>query len=293
MLLSEINLRDPYVLPFEGRYYLYGTRGATCWGPADGFDVYTSADLRHWSAPQACFHNDGSFWADRDYWAPEVHVYDGAFYMFASFKSNERRRGTAILRAESPLGPFVPWSDGPVTPPEWACLDGTFYVDENGAPWMVFCHEWVQAGDGTVCAIPLTADLRGAAGSPTVLFHASEADWCSLKHHSSGIDGYVTDGPFLRRLADGSLVCLWSSFSEHGYTEAQARSESGTLQGPWRQVPPLFWADGGHGMVFQSFEGELLLALHSPNIHLEERPCFYPVREADGRLVACESRGDA
>ena len=45
MLLSEINLRDPYVLVHEGRYYLYGTRGATCWGPATGFDVYTGTDL--------------------------------------------------------------------------------------------------------------------------------------------------------------------------------------------------------------------------------------------------------
>ena len=45
MRLSDINLRDPFVLVHEGRYYLYGTRGATCWGPATGFDVYVSADL--------------------------------------------------------------------------------------------------------------------------------------------------------------------------------------------------------------------------------------------------------
>ena len=63
--LSQINIRDPFVLFTQGRYYLYGTRGETCWGPASGFDVYVSQDLENWSEPQACFENDGTFWADR------------------------------------------------------------------------------------------------------------------------------------------------------------------------------------------------------------------------------------
>ena len=285
MRLSDINIRDPFVLVHGGKYYLYGTRGPTCWGAADGFDVYVSGDLREWDGPRACFHNDGSFWADRNYWAPEVHEYRGAFYMFASFKSPERQRGTAILRSDTPEGPFAPWSDGPVTPPDWGCLDGTLFVDENDRPWMVFCHEWVQVGDGTVCAMPLTDDLRAAAGAPTVLFRASDAAWRKRLHHSSGMEGYVTDGPFLRRLGDGSLICLWASFSEQGYAQAQARSDSGAIRGPWRQVEPLFMADGGHGMVFETLDHRLLLALHSPNEHLLERPHFYPVAERDGVLV--------
>ena len=154
--LSEIHLRDPFVLLVQDTYYLYGTRGATCWGPATGFDVYESRDLISWSDPQPCFENDGTFWADRNYWAPEVHVRDGKYYLFASFKSESRRRGTAILKADSPLGPFRPWSDGPVTPAEWECLDGTYFADEEGRPYMVLSHEWVQAGDGEIWALPLT-----------------------------------------------------------------------------------------------------------------------------------------
>ena len=283
MRLDQINIRDPFVLPCEGRYYLYGTRGPTCWGPADGFDVYSSEDLVEWTEPHVCFHNDGSFWADRNYWAPEVHRWEGAFYMFASFKSPERRRGTAILRADTPMGPFVPWSDGPVTPEDWECLDGTFWA-EDGQPFMVFCHEWVQAGDGEVCAIPLSSDLRAPAGSPRVLFRASEAQWSRRIKHSSGIEGYVTDGPFLWRLSDGGLLCLWSTFSERGYAQAQARSEDGTLKGFWRQQPPLFLEDGGHGMVFRDLNGLLRLALHRPNIHLQEHPCFLALEEREGRL---------
>ena len=285
MHLTDINIRDPFVLVHEGKYYLYGTRGETCWGPANGFDVYVSEDMAEWSGPHEVFHNDGTFWADRNYWAPEVYLYKGAFYMLASFKREGVRRGTAILRAESPLGPFVPHSEGCVTPAEWECLDGTLYISREGVPYMVFCHEWVQAGDGEICAMELTADLRAPAGAPWLLFRASEAPWCRVMRHSSGVEGCVTDGPFLWRTADGTLLCLWASFSQDGYTEAVAVSDNGEITGRFTQAEPLFMDDGGHGMVFRALDGQLYLTLHSPNEHLLERPCFHPIEEQGGKLV--------
>ncbi len=274
---EEINIRDPFVLLHEGKYYLYGTRGATCWGPADGFDVYTGTDLVSWDGPFVCFQKDESFWADRNFWAPEVHLWNGFFYMFASFKSESRRHGTAILRSASPLGPFLPWSAGPVTPDSWECLDGTFYASPEGTPYMVFCHEWVQAGDGEILAMPLTGDLKASAGEPFLLFRASEAPWSREVRHSSGITGYVTDGPFLWRRDDGALLLLWSGFSEKGYAQGLAVSDNGDITGRFSQLDPLFLEDGGHGMLFRSPDNRVLLALHSPNIHLQERPRFLPV----------------
>ncbi len=274
---DQINIRDPFVLVHQGMYYLYGTRGETCWGPADGFDVYTGRDLRSWEGPAVCFQNDGSFWADRNYWAPEVYPWQGMFYMFASFKSADRCRGTAVLRSSSPLGPFEPWSDGPVTPAEWECLDGTFYVSPDGTPYMVFCHEWVQTGDGEIHAMPLTRDLKAPAGKPFLLFRASEAPWSLKVNHSSGISGYVTDGPFLWRRKDGTLLCLWSGLSETGYTQGVAVSDNGDIDGRFIQAEPLFRENGGHGMLFRTTDGRTLLTLHSPNTHLLERPCFLEV----------------
>ena len=275
---DEINIRDPFVLTDNGTYYLYGTRGPSCWGPADGFDVYTGKDLASWEGPFPCFVNDGTFWADRNYWAPEVHAWQGAYYMFASFKSETRRRGTAILRADCPAGPFRPWSEGPVTPAEWECLDGTFHVSSDGIPYMVFCHEWVQAGDGEIHAMRLTQDLKAPAGKPFLLFRASEAPWSREVRHSSGISGHVTDGPFLWRRDDGALLCLWSGFSGKGYAQGLAVSDNGEIDGHFTQLDPLFLEDGGHGMLFRTLEGETCLALHSPNTHLLERPRFIPVR---------------
>lgn len=285
MKRTNINIRDPFVLVYNGKYYLYGTRDSTCWGEATGFDVYVGTDLENWSAPIPCFENDGTFWADRNYWAPEVHEYKGKFYMFASFKRDGVCRGTAILRADTPLGPFVPHSQGCITPSDWECLDGTFYVSRDGTPYMIFCHEWVQVGDGEICAIPLTDDLSAPAGEPRLLFHASDAPWCNAVHHSSGIDGYVTDGPFFWRTSGGELLCLWASFSQGGYTEGVAKSTTGDIDGAFIQMDPLFMNDGGHGMVFRDLEGQLYLTLHSPNKHQLERPHFYPICDLGDRLT--------
>ena len=280
MKTNEIHVRDPFVLPWEGSYYLYGTRGPTCWGLADGFDVYVGKDLENWEGPIEIFHNDGSFWADRESWAPEVHVIDGAFYMFASFHSPNRRRGTQILRAEKPTGPFVPISDGPVTPADWECLDGTFFRSKDGDPYLVFCHEWLQVHDGEVCAMKLTPDLKAAAGEPRVLFRASQAPWVVPSVDKDGNKNCVTDGPWLHRCPDGRLMMLWSSHGKDGYAQAASYSDNGDITGNWTPAAePIFGRDGGHGMIFRDFEGVQHLVLHAPNENPYERPVFLPFEE--------------
>ena len=285
---TDIHIRDPFVLPLlaEQQYYLYGTTGPECWtDSASGIDYYTSPDLEYWEGPFPAFRPPVGFWADRNFWAPEVHVYRGRYFLFASFKADGVCRGTQILAADSPRGPFLPISEGPVTPRQWECLDGTLFVDAKDQPWMVFCHEWVQAGDGEICALRLSDDLGAALGEPRLLFRASEAPW-ALEIDSKGRKGYVTDGPWLQRLASGALIMLWSSFGVGGYTVGMARSESGDILGPWQQVPePLYAGDGGHCMVFRSFTGQLLLAYHRPNASPDERPHFAPLRET-GASVA-------
>jgi beta-xylosidase len=292
MKLEQINIRDPFILPYDNKYYMYGTRGANCWGKDEGLDAYVSDDLIDWSEAIEVFHKPEGFWADRNYWAPEVHIYQDKFYAFVSFKSATHRRGTQILKADSPLGPFYPHSDGPVTPHDWECLDGTFYVNEAGTPYMVFCHEWVQIGDGEMCLIELTPDLKSAASDPVLLFHASEPSWAS--YAKENIVSYVTDGPYIYKPSDFSsdqtpLLLLWASFSKDGYAEAIAISDSGNIAGPWRHAKNLLYTkDGGHGMIFQSFDGKLYLTLHTPNQSPMERPVFISLYEKDHMIYVAE-----
>lgn len=282
---KDIHIRDPFVLPMpsEGKYYMFGTTGKTCWGGATStFLVHVGSDLKKWEGPLVAFDAPPGFWADQNFWAPEVHEYRGRYYMFASFKADGLCRATQILVADHPLGPFVPNSDGPVTPAEWECLDGTLFVDEKGKPWMVFCHEWVQVHDGQMCAMPLTDDLRAPAGPPVLLFTASQLP----VRFAPGQADFVTDGPFLYRTANGTLLMLWSSGGPEGYCIAIARSTTGTITGPWRQQPELLYSrDGGHAMIFRTLEGRLMLSFHGPNNTPHERPLFVPIREDGSTLV--------
>ncbi len=271
MKLNEINIRDPFVLPFDGKYYMYGSRGFE----ATGFDVYVSSDLENWSEPKSVFEYFDGFWATKEFWAPEVHIYDGKFFMFASFKSETKHRGTQILVADSPLGPFSEHSVGAVTPSEWECLDGTLYLDEDNKPYMVFCHEWTQIKNGTVCAVELSYDLKEAVSEPKVLWHGNDA-FCFKNFSETEI--YITDGPFLLK-ADGELVCLWSSISNGAYMELIARSDNGKMDGNWSvDKKALFEKDGGHGMIFKTFDDAYKFTYHCPNTIGKEHPCIIDIK---------------
>lgn len=278
MKLQEINIRDPFILLSGDMYYMYGTRSKTAWGPADGFDAYTSTDLQQWEGPFEIFHNDGSFWATECYWAPECIFYRDRFYLITTFAGPGHRKGIQILQSVSPLGPFVPVTAEPVTPAGWNCIDGSVFIDDSGTPWLLFSHSFPDEPRGAVCAMPLSDDLIRSAGSPVTLFYADEAPWAKpipFAKEEFNMDGdvFFSDGPYVYRKKNGSLHMIWSSWSRNGYAVGLAAAENGRVTGPWRQrKEPVYGENGGHGMVLQTKEGTRKLVLHYPNDKLKERP---------------------
>ena len=279
--LKDIFIRDPYILPVEkdNIYYMYAT--STTIG-ADGekiggVKVYKSKDLQHWSDPvQVCVIPESN-WSRGVVWAPEVHLFQGKYYLFATINSGvewkaEKKdwpkytwRATQIFRADSPEGPFVPLSTESSTPSDQMALDGTLWV-EDGRPYMIYCHEWVELGDGAMNLVELTPDLSARATQPQKLFCASAAPWSTGMETKSGDRHYVTDGCFLYRSKTGKLLMIWSSFCNGQYAVGVAESTTGRVKGPWRQQPePIFNRHGGHAMIFKTFDGKLCLTLHQPN----------------------------
>ena len=285
MKLDEIQIRDPFVFVEDGKYYLYGSTDTDIWrSKGVGFTCYVSRDLREFECLGNVFDRPQGYWGKINFWAPEMQKYKGKYYLFASFKAEGVCRGTAVLKADRPEGPFRPWSERALTPPDWECLDGTLYT-ENGLPYLVFCHEWVQVGDGEILAVRLSDDLSYAIDEPRLLFTASQAKWVREVKHSSGVIGFVTDGPNMFRASDGKLFMLWSSLSPSGYAIGAAVSSDGTLFGKWTQLPePLFDKDGGHGMIFRGLNGKLLLTIHQPNHTPDERAKFFEVEYKNGVL---------
>ena len=283
MKKEDIHIRDPFILAENGTYYMFGTTGPMWNGKCTRLDAYTSTDLENFEGPFKVFEAPEGFWADQNFWAPEVHNYKGKYYMFASFYADGYHRASQILVSEKPLGPYLPLSDGPITPSDWECLDATLYVDKEDKPWVIYSHEWTQIDDGEFCAQMLSDDLKTTVSGPLTLFAASEAKWVAAHEERDGVKQYVTDGPFIYEAADGALIMTWSSMSAGGYAAGQARSENG-ITGPWKQIDQaVFDKDGGHGMLFRDFNGNLFFSIHRPNAG-PERPVFLPMKEENGLL---------
>lgn len=272
-------LRDPFVLAENNTYYMYGS----------GWVVYKSnGDLTKWEklekelvvTPPTCV---------ADKWAPEVHKYNGAYYMFTTYYSSEtNRRGCTILKSASPEGPFEEITNGHITPSEWDCIDGTLYIDEENQPWMIFVHEWVSTDDnvGRMAVAKLSEDFTHFISEPIEMFRADEPEWA--------VNG-VTDGPFMYTTKEKNLLMIWSNFDKYGYCTAIVRSDNGKVDGNWIHDEKLLFSknisqtyDGGHAMIFTAFDGVKYLSLHSPNQEVDgrkEQPIFVPICEQDGNLI--------
>ena len=295
--ITSIRCSDPFILPdaSDHTYYMYSTGGG---GRVMG---RASKDLLNWTEPFVVMEFPESHWAGNRAasWAAEVHKYRGKYYLFTTSHTRETmvslpgrgdipHRATQIYVADSPRGPFRDFTGNkPHTPWDWAALDGTLWI-EDGVPYMVFCHEWLQTVDGTMELVRLSDDLGVPTEAPVTLFKASDAPWSGemleLGEKTNGMDigGQVTDGPWVFRTQTGRLGMLWSSWGKERYAIGVAYSQSGSVKGPWIQEDkPLFEDNGGHGMLFRTFDGKLKLCMHWTD-QRDERPGRRPViRDVD------------
>ena len=269
---DSIRLSDPFILADDNTstYYMTGSGGK----------LWKSKDLSRWAGPFEVTKTDPDSWMGKDpeIWAAELHEYKGKYYYFATFTNPNKfidtvqgraieRRGSHVLVSDQPDGPYVPMEEETYLPPSKPTLDGTLWIEEDGTPYMIFCHEWLQNLNGTMEKIQLKPDLSGSIGRGEILFRASDSPWSRDEIDGKIVPNMVTDGPFVFKTRTGKLGMLWTSWVHENYTQGVAYSESGTLDGPWIQeeepiTPPNF----GHGMLFTTFNGQLLMSLHSHRV---------------------------
>jgi hypothetical protein len=276
--IDSMRMSDPFILadPKTKTYYMTGSGG----------NMWKSNDLKIWQGPFNIVQIDTSSWMGKRplIWAAELHSFMGYYYYyFATFTNsaiiveqipgryNIPRRASHVLISNSPDGPYKPISSNNYTPEVQSTLDGTLWV-EDGAPYLVYCREWLQTINGTIDAVRLSADLSKPVGTPFTLFKASDGPWShemtSIGELTYGksLPGQVTDGPFLFKTQSGKLGMLWSSWGDKKYAQGVAYSASGKLNGPWIHEKIALNSDNsGHGMMFHTFNGILVMCLHTQN----------------------------
>jgi hypothetical protein len=267
--VDSIRLSDPFILADAktNMYYMTGTGGL----------LWKSRDLSKWDGPYRVTQTDSSSWMGPApmIWAAEIHAYNNRYYYFGTFTNRAvfidtvdgtaiERRACHILVSDKPEGPYTPMGDPVYLPANMPTLDGTLWI-ENGQPYLVYCYEWLQNRNGTIESIALKPDLSGTTGKSTLLFRAKDAPW-SREKNADGTEGQskVTDGPYLFKTGTGRLGMIWTSWIHDVYTQGVAYSTTGLLNGPWvHGADPITPPNFGHGMLFHTFEGKLLMALHS------------------------------
>ena len=112
------DLADPFVLRYNGKYYLYCTNPLiNCW---------SSYDLQHWQAEGPVI--DGNEFPGLVPFAPEVVYWNGFFYMYTS----PHGFGHYVLKSPSPTGPFHKITDN-----VHHNIDLSLFVDDDGA-WYAY-----------------------------------------------------------------------------------------------------------------------------------------------------------
>ena len=295
--LADINLSDPFIVADESdhTYYMYGSGGG------GSVMARASKDLKSWTERFVVYKFPETHWAGpkAPCWAAEVHKYKGKYYLFTTSDDgkpmgknargeNYPRRATQIYVADSPKGPFKDFTNNQQhTPRDWPSLDGTLWI-EKGVPYMIFCREWTQIMDGTMEAVRLPKDLGVPKVAPFTMFKGSDAPYI-IEKDSDPKKSYVTDGCYLFKTKTGKLGMIWSSWKGKDYVLIAAYAESGKLKGPWIQDKELlFESNGGHGMLFRTFEGKLMLSMHyvDPNDARPTRqPMFVEVDDSGDKLV--------
>lgn len=311
---SALRVRDPYILLHENTYYLYATTDEKT------LSYYTSHDLNNWEEGGAAFTITDDSWACRDVWAGEVHRYNGKFYLFVSLRGKSELyppedpekekptvcpgwmrerclRGTQIAVSDTPVGPFLPLVNRPVTPLDQSCIDGTLFV-QDGIPYIFYSHDWPDcyrankdAYVGQICAARLSEDLKEIVGEPWVLFDSDQSPISAkTPHHIDQPENvftrYGSDAPFVQRLSDGKLLLTWSPYLQNNYVVLGVISESGNVRGPWKHLEtPIFENNGGHAMFFSDRRNNWCMTLHAPERESQERAHIFVMREENGTLA--------
>ena len=235
---------DPFVLLYEGVYYLYSTNSS------DGFRVFTSSDLSTWVDRGYCL-KAGDVMGDKWFWAPEVMEKNGKFYMV--YVANEH---LGIAVADSPLGPFKQeekrWLN------ETNEIDGHFFVDDDGVVYLYFVR--FDSGNVIWCA-KMNDDLLSYDESTAKFLFRAEDEW-ELK------DCSVVEGPFVLK-HKGKYYLTYSANHTRCEDYAVGYAVSEYPMGPFVKAPcnPILKKNGafngtGHHSFTTSKDGEELVCVY-------------------------------
>ena len=202
---------DPMVFRHDGIYYAVGT-GPRPEGVNTGeFTLLRSDNLVDWHPLGMALSTPDAF-EGCTFWAPEVAIADGKFYLYYSVGKGDQAHQLRVAISDTPDGPYE--DCGRLSPED--CLfsiDASPYQHSDGDWYLFYAVDFLE-GDrpGTSLVVDRLLDMTTLEGNPQVVARAT-ADWQRFQSGRSmygGIyDWHTLEGPF-PVLHDGKIYCLYS-----------------------------------------------------------------------------------
>lgn len=291
-------LADPFVLSYDGRYYAYGTgsnAGNSRQPDGNIFPVLRSPDLVHWEQIGGALRPLEA--GERvNYWAPEVAVRDGRFYLYYSADALEGVQRLRVAVADSPEGPFTD-AGLLLFPDESFTIDPHPFRDPKEGRWyLFFAKDFFDERVGTALAAAALADDMISLDGPITTILRASADW-QIHARNRSLYGRVWDawhtveGPFVVFHED-RYYCLYSGGAWHGPDYGVGFAVADDVLGPYTepQSGPVvlrgvrdYVLGPGHNSVVPGPDGVTdLVAYHAWDpARTARRLCIDPLRWVD------------
>ncbi len=130
----KVSIADPMILEHDGTYYLYATGGTT-------LAVRTSKNLISWSEPKRIFALSQTSWGVDNCWAPEVHEYNGKFYLFFCGRDSNKIFHGSVAVCDTPDGTFTPITKEPLLNFSYSVIDLSFFADDDGKTYIFYSKD--------------------------------------------------------------------------------------------------------------------------------------------------------
>lgn len=181
--------------------------------------VWSTKDMRHWTAHAPIMNVHDFTWAKQDAWASQTIRKNGRYWFFAAVEHDDTHPGKAIAVAvaDTPLGPFTDAKGAALitnqmTPKgthSWEDIDPTVLTDDDGTTWIAW-------GNRTCYIAKLKPNMIELDGAITEITppHFEEGPWL----HKRGALYYLTYASLDRRTQRDERV---------SYSTARS------IRGPW------------------------------------------------------------
>lgn len=220
---------DPAPMVHGDRLYVYtghDENGADFFWMQE-WRVYSTEDMVNWTDHGSPLAIEDFSWGDDRAWAPQCIERNGKFYFYVPLHSKlSGAMAIGVAVGDSPTGPFKDAIGKPLADGNWAYIDPTVFIDDDGQAYLYW-------GNPEIYYVKLNDDMISFEGEVKKLDMTVDGFGKGRMVEMEPGKDYrttYTEGPWIQK-RNGKYQMLYAA---GGIPEHIAYSESDTPVGPWK-----------------------------------------------------------